>query len=98
MTWTNFFLPSLVSRARTLAAHSGAKSRYSGKNYFIVLNDTLDHLDQPCEEIFEIRAFEKYENPILKKVFSCFFHFYAKKSVTNFFAGQIVAKRLLGLL
>ena len=79
------------------AAHSGAKSRYSGKNYFIVLNDTLDHRDQPCEEIFEIRAFEVYENPILKNVFSCFFQFYAKKFVTNFFEGQIVAKRFLGL-
>ena len=80
---------------RVAASHSGAEMRYSGKNVFIVLNDTLKRCDQPREEIFEIRLLDQYENCIFKKVFSAFFHFYAKKSVTNFFAGQIVAKRLL---
>ena len=81
--------------AHYAAPHSGAKTRYSGKNVFMVLIDTLKRCDQPREEIFEIRLLDQYENPIFKKVFSAFFHFYAKKSVTNFFASQIVAKWLL---
>ena len=90
-----FHLKAAAALRRVATPHSGAKSRYSGKNVFILLNDTLDHRDQPREEIFEIRLLDQYENCIFKNVFSAFFHFYAKKFVTNFFAGQIVAKRLL---
>ena len=95
MSEADFDLTAEMQLCWDWAVHSGAEMRYSGKNVFIVLNDTLKRCDQPREEIFEIRLLDQYENPIFKKVFSAFFHFYAKKSVTNFFAGQIVAKRLL---
>ena len=92
---TRFISAAPPPNVRRATPHSGAEMRYSGKNVFIVLNDTLKHCEQPREEIFEIQLLDQYENPIFKKVFSAFFHFYAKKSVTNFFAGQIVANRLL---